>query len=306
MNKMGKLRTACLNLSRGGLIAVSPVSFDRLYYRLKLGRPCNLKNPTRLSEKIVWLKRYWHDEQAVVCADKYAVRQFLQEMGYGELLIPLLDVYSSPEEFDPDLLPQRFILKAAHGSGMNFICRDKSALNPEEVKKMIKRWLNTNYYYQCAESHYAHMPRRVVCEALLEEPGETAPTDYKFFCFHGQPQFVMVFYGRIGHIASSCIYDLRWNKLPVHAGNRPCGDREIPCPKHFSKMLEIAKDLSAGSPVLRVDLYEVEGHIYFGELTYYHTAGICSFHPDIYDIIFGRGLTLPEKRMKKFHHEKER
>ena len=298
MGIVNKVKKGVFNIGRSVLITLNPRLFDRLYYRLKLGRRCNLRDPRRLSEKIIWLKHNWYDARAEVYADKYAVRQLLQERGYGALLIPLIGVYSSIAEFDFDALPESFVLKAAHGSGMNLICWNKKALQRADVEANVKRWLKANYYYQCAEKHYRPMPKRVVCEELLVEPGRSSLTEYKIMCYNGSPQFVMVYYDRSGDSALSCCYDTEWNKLPVYSGKFTRGEREIPRPEQFSYMLEIARDISTGFPLMRVDIYEVGGQVYFGEMTFFHNAGVCCFTPDEYDTIFGEGLALSGKDEK--------
>ena len=296
---MKSIRSSFYNIARHILISVSPAAFDKLFYLMKLKRVCNLKTPSRLSEKIMWLKRNWYDDKAVILADKYRVRKYLQEKGYNHMLIPLLAVYSSPDEFKQKELPRQFVLKASHGSGMNLICRSSSDINEKAVKKVIGKWLRTNYYYQCAEEHYAHMPPSVVCEKLMTQPGHASLTEYKIMCYNGVPKQIMVYYDRDEGSACSCVYDTHWNLIPVHSGIYERGDREVPKPLRLDEMLMFASEMSCGFPHLRVDLYEVSGHIYFGEFTFFHNAGVCCFKPDSYDKTFGEQLALPLKTVKE-------
>ncbi|MCL2767249.1 MAG: hypothetical protein FWE49_00740 [Synergistaceae bacterium] len=295
VKSMKQIIRAIFNAARSLMIAVIPGVFDRLFYLISLRRRCNLKTPMRFSEKLIWLKRYWRDPRAYVCADKYAARQYLQDRGFGDLLIPLIAVYSSVEEFNFDELPEQFALKAAHGSYMNIICRDKSKASRSEITSKVKQWLKTNFYHHYAEYPYSAMPRRVVCEQLMTEPGQQSLTEYKIICCNSVPNLIMVYYGREGGDAYTCCYDLEWNKLPVYSGKYTKAEAVLPRPQLLEYMLEIAGELSSGFPFMRVDLYEICGKVYFGEMTFFPNAGVCSFIPDEYDLIVGSKLTLPNR-----------
>jgi hypothetical protein len=294
---MPQLIKNILKLAKSALIYFSPKVFNLLYYRYSLKEKCDLRNPIKFTEKLVWLKLYWHDPRATVCADKYLVREFLEEKGYTDLLIPLIGVYESVEDIDIDALPDQFVLKATHGSGWNIIVTDKSQYDWIFEKKKMSKWLKTNYYYGFGETQYKEMTPRIVCEQMLRETnGSGSLTDYKIICFNGEPYVIFTYIDRDTDTIGCAYYDLTWNRLESHtAGKFKSANRDIEKPVSLERMLDIARKLSEGFPEVRVDLYEVEGKIYFGELTFFDTAGFCKFSPPEYDNVLGEQLLLPNK-----------
>lgn len=266
------------------------------YYERNFGRPIELDNPQTFNEKLQWLKLYWRDDKATVCADKYAVRDYLKERGYGELLNDLIAVYDSPEEIDFDALPDSFVLKCTHGSACNIICPDKSKLDREDAVQKLSKWMKTDYYKIGREWVYKDIKPRIVCEKFLGDT-ENVPVDYKFFCFNGEPKLMMTVTNRYqdGGILTN-FYDMDFNLMPFERDHkRDFGD--IKKPEYFEKMRQVSETLAQEFPFVRMDYYEVDGKLYFGEFTFFPGGGFERFQPAQYDKIVGEWLTLPKKNI---------
>lgn len=246
--------------------------------------------PRTFTEKLEWIKRYERDPRMVVMADKAEVRGFVKERIGGQYLIPCLGVYRRVEEIPFDTLPDQFVLKVNNASGANIICTDKTKLDINRARRQLQAWLNRRNFSSVEhEWHYARIEPAVVCESFVQDSkGEL--NDYKFFCFHGEPKYVWVDIAR--HDAekrSRNVFDERWNPLPLQL-HVPRFLGNIPPPAHFDKMLELARKLSRGFKSVRVDLYNVDGKIYFGEMTFF--SGDLFFCPRKYDRIWGDQLDL--------------
>ena len=257
------------------------------YYKNKSGgRIPNLENPVRFSEKLQWYKLNGRLPIMQVCADKYAVRQYLQKLGYGELLNELYDVYENVSDIDINWLPDQFVLKAAHGSGQNIIVKDKKSINWSASKLMMWTWMHQHIAWSGREWVYETMPRRIIAEKFLQdETGELR--DYKFFCFNGKPTYMQLEVGRYTNHNTRNFYDMDWNLMPFGKELPHNPNIHVEKPLMFEKMKEIAADLSKPFQFVRVDLYQVNGKIYFGELTFFPAGGAPDFVPDEYDEIVG-------------------
>ena len=267
----------------------------KLQYFIKCGRRLNLKNPQRYTEKLQWYKLYYRDPVMQQCADKYAVRQFVKDRGLGGILNDLYAVFETPEEIYFDNLPKAFVLKLSNGSGTNLLIKDKSQWDVEAVRRKF-----AEFYAQSGASagrewvYKTDKKPVVVAERYLEDTQqqEGGLCDYKIMCFDGEPYCIICHYDRYTDHRSN-IYDLQWNELMVE-GNYPRGGG-VSKPAGFEEMLEIARGLSDGFPSVRVDLYLVNGKIYFGELTFFHCSGYVKYNPDSFDFELGRQFALPEK-----------
>lgn len=269
----------------------------RVQYRIKQGRWPNMKHPTRYTEKLQLYKLKYRNPLMHQCVDKLEVRSYLGKKGFGNLLTELYGVYNTPEEIVFDTLPNRFVIKSTSGGGGNnvIVVRDKTALNLSEVKSTISRWLKDASGQINAGREWAYSdlgPTKIIIEEYLEEKtkdGTVRPlTDYKFFCFDGKPCYIYVVTDRNpGVSAKFGIYDMDFNKLPYHRAD----ELRQPIPEHkpdnYDQMVEISKILSKGFPHMRVDLYNIKGKIYFGELTFYDGSGYFQFDPDEFDEILG-------------------
>ena len=173
------------------LVKSSPVLATKYKYRRATGKSINLDNPKTFNEKVQWLKLYWQHPLVAKCADKYEVREFIQERNCDEILNPLYGVYDATSEIDWDKLPEKFVLKTTNGCGTNIICKDKGKLDKEEVFTKLNKWLKTDYSLRFAEIHYSKMTPRIICEKYIETEDGLLPNDYKVFCFNGKPKFIL-------------------------------------------------------------------------------------------------------------------
>jgi hypothetical protein len=208
----------------------------------------------------------------------------------------LIGVYKSFDEINFDILPEQFVLKCTHDSGGLIICKDKENLDVKAAKRKIEKSLKKNYYYATREWPYKNIKPRIICEKYMVDESGTGLKDYKFLCFHGVPKALLVVSNREISTKSD-FFDLNFNQLPVrhHYENA----RNIEKPKGFEEMVELAKKLSKGIIHVRTDFYDIHGKIYFGEMTFYQFGGFRRFEPQKYDMIFGRWIKLPRKKVKK-------
>lgn len=268
-------------------------SINRLYHSHAVRYP-DLENPTLFSEKQQWLKLNYRDPLMVQCADKFDVRKYIEDQGYAETLNELHGVYENVKEFDVSQLPDRFVLKAAHGSGWNYVCHDKNKTNWRPWKLIMKSWLKSNIFWNGREWVYKDTTPRIICEKYQENAGGGL-RDYKFFCFNGEPCFVQANSGRGGQGHAQNFYDLNWKLQPFGKDLVPRPDVAIPKPQRLERMVEIARDLCSPFSFARADFYEVEGRVIFGELTFFPASGMPDFRPPEYDAIVGEMWTLPKK-----------
>ena len=263
-----------------------------LYFRAS-GRFPRLRRPRTFDEKLQWYKLYYRDPLMTTLSDKYAVRSYLEARGHGGLLNELVGVYGRVEEIDFDSLPQRFVLKATHGSNMNIICRDKRTLDREKCRAEMRGWLAANYYYSGRQWAYKDIPPRLICEKYLENEEFGELLDYKFYCFGGKPEVLWVCSGRYGAGGVRYnAYDMDWRRIRVFKG-KPGSDLVIQKPADFEAMVAVARDLCGKFPFIRVDLYSVAGRLVFGEFTFYPDSGTVPFTPGSYDYFFGDLFVLP-------------
>ena len=280
------------------LCKVGPVIPDRpflkLRFKLKNGHRLDLKNPRTYNEKLQWLKLYDRNPEYTKMVDKYEAKRYVAGIIGEEHIIPTLGVWDRAEDIDFDALPNQFVLKCTHDSGGIVVCRDKAALNIQEAVEKLRKGLKTDYFNINREWPYKNVKRRIIAEEYKEdESGELA--DYKFFCFDGEPKIMFVATGRLSAGETKFdFYDLAWNHLPVLCGH-PNSECPIPKPSNLTEMIDIARRLSSGIPHVRVDLYNCNGRVYFGELTFFHWSGFKPFTPFEWNYTLGSWLNLPEK-----------
>lgn len=255
-------------------------------YEKRIGHKLDWNNLRTYTEKMQWEKVYHKDPLKVKLADKYAVRDWVAEKIGDRYLIPLLGVYNSFDEIDFSKLPNQFVMKTNHGSGTNYIVKDRSQFNKKQARVIFNDWMATDYAYNTGfELHYSEIERRIIIEKYLETP-QNELQDYKFLCFDGEPKFCWVDMGRYSNHTRN-VYDLKWQLQPWNQERYGIYKDPIPCPTNFDKMIEIARKLSKGFAHVRVDLYNVEGEIYFGEMTFTNGSGLDRIIPEEYDKILG-------------------
>lgn len=273
----------------------------KIQYFIKTGRRLNLKKPQRYTEKLQWYKLYYRDPLMQQCADKYDVREYVRSKGLGYILNECYGVYERVEDIDFDSLPEQFVLKDTLGGGGNsvIICRYKATFDFENAKKQMQEWLSidSNKKHEGREWVYQGRKHRIIIEKYIESnPSEGGLVDYKFFCFNGEPKYLYVIADRIlGQIAGIGIFNVNFELLSViRTDERPL-ERNIEKPKNFDEMIEIAKILSEDFLHARIDLYNLNGSIIFGETTFFTGSGYMGFIPDNFDKIIGNAFILPSK-----------
>lgn len=274
---------------------------DKLYlkwlFRLKMGKRLDLKKTSSFNEKLQWLKLYDRKPEYTTMVDKYAVKEYVANVIGEEYIIPTLGIWKRPEDIDWDTLPDQFVLKTTHGGGNTgvVICRDKASFDCKQAIGKLKESLHQNIYRSLREWPYKDVPRRIMAEQyiMLSSFNNDLP-DYKFFCFDGDVKALFVATERSSGEVKFDYFDADFNHLDLFQ-THPMSGRLIMKPKGFDEMKTIASNLSKGLPHVRVDLYNLDGKIYFGELTFYHHGGLVPFHPDKWDYEFGSWIKLPMK-----------
>lgn len=284
-------------LSYKGLLGMVPHElFLKWEYFYNFGRELNLEAPTNYTEKLQWLKLYDHRTEYATMVDKYAVKKYVASQIGEEYVIPLLGVWDHAEDIDFESLPERFVLKTTHDSGTLLICKDKRNLDYDKTRQAFKEYLKRRYYNHNREWPYKNVKPRIIAEEYMEDSTYKELRDYKFFTFGGEPKVLYIAQGRgKGEPTVADFFDMEFNHLPFTIDH----DMALVPPEkptNFELMKELAAKLSAGTPQLRVDFYEVDGKVYFGEMTFFHCSGMEAFHPEEWDKIFGDWVTLPPKR----------
>lgn len=288
-----------VNANRGRYDGMSDKEYLSRMFEAKMGRRLDLECPKTFNEKIQWLKLYNRKPEYTVMVDKYLVRDYIRERLGEEHLIPLIGVWDDPDKIDFDALPDRFVLKCNHNSGLGmYICRDKSKMDVQAVKDGLRRGLAQNYYLTSREWPYKDVPRRIICERYMtDSEGSADFTDYKFFCFDGKVDCVMVCLERSSGDTKFYFFDRDWRlkRLNPRGINAPEGFT-IPKPSCMDEMFEIAASLSRGIPFVRVDLYQSNGQIYFGEMTFFPDGGFDANLLPKTDEYFGNMIVLEDNK----------
>lgn len=266
----------------------------KLWYKRVMNQNLNLDHPQTINEKIQWLKLYDATPLKTKLADKYLVRDWVKEKIGEEYLIPLLGIWDSFEEIDFDQLPEKFVLKANHGSGWNVIVKDKSQFDREAAKEKFDKWLKTNYAFVSGfELQYLNIPPKIIAEQYLEKPDQLI--DYKVWCSDGKARFIWVDTDRFTNHKRT-LFSLDWERLPITIVDRYFPDeRELPRPKNLEKMIRFAEIMCEDFAQVRVDFFEVNDKLYFGEMTFTSGSGKERTRPREFEYEMGNWVTLPQK-----------
>ena len=273
---------------------------DALYLKLRyysrFHKKLNLKNPRTFSEKIQWLKLYDRRPEYSMMVDKYEVKKYVADIIGEEYIIPTLNVWNSFDEIDFDTLPNQFVLKCTHDSGGLVICTDKATFDKEAARKKIEASMKAKYFYHTREWAYKNVKPRIIAEQYMEDDTTKDLRDYKFFAFDGDVTMLFIATERQEKDSETKFdfFDSDFNHLDFINGHP---NAKIPPakPQNFELMKELASKLSKGIPHVRVDFYEVNGKVYFGELTFCHWSGLMPFEPDEWDEKLGDWIKLPPK-----------
>lgn len=285
------------------LTRISPTLNTKAYYCRKFGKKLELKDPKTFNEKILKLKLEDYNNNPIVkqCADKYLVRDYIEKLGCGELLVPLIAAYDSPDKINWESLPERFAMKWNFGCGFNIICNDKSQLHKETVIEQMKKWGGqSDYYLSHSEMQYQDVEKKIIVEKFLDAGKDKLPEDYKFYCMNGKCKTILVCKERvIGKKAKYFFMSPEWTMYPYSREAIENPNEEIPKPNCIKEAIDYAEKLSSAFPFVRVDLYLIGEKIYFGELTFTPAAGMDTdlkiFPPDSsknVDAIFGGWLDI--------------
>lgn len=270
---------------------------SKLYFKIVLGKKLNLEDPKTFNEKIQWCKLNFFPKNKTViqCADKYAVRDYIRAKGYENTLTPLLGVWDKAEDIDWNSLPNKFVLKCNHGCAYNIICEDKDSFDKKTAIKQLNEWLDEDFGAFNIELHYSKIKHhRIIAEEFLG----SCITDYKFFCFNGEPKFIYVSNDLIhDRQAQIGFFYLDGSKMPLTRDDYT-DIASVDLPRFFDEMLDMAKKLSEDFPFVRVDFFLANERYYFAELTFTPGAGMMPFNPEKFDLEWGRMLDISDLRKK--------
>jgi hypothetical protein len=292
-----------------------PKRYVKYLYKKIMGKKLNLDNPKDLNEKIQWLKIYSDITQWTELADKYKVREYVKQCGLESILIKLYGVWDKSEDIDFQMLPEKFVLKTNQAFGRAILVKDKNRLDFNKTKRQFNKWVKSRYGLVSFEPHYWHIERKIIAEELLEDnstpPASASLIDYKFWCFHGEPYLIMLLYDRanntvggtekvINTSVQACVYDLNWTLRPEVISGSHLNDKPliIPKPKCFDEMINICRILAKPFPQVRVDLYEVNKKVYFGELTFTSLGGYMDYFTDAYLLKMGEKIDLSKVKQR--------
>jgi len=262
-------------------------SFLEKEYKKRTGQDLNIEHPKKYTEKIQYAKLYLNSPLKTKLSDKYLVRDWIEEKIGSQYLIPIFGAWDNFSDINFDELPNRFVLKLNNGSDANIIVQDKNKLDYEKAKEKFDRWTKINFgYYKDIQLHYKDIKPKIIAEKYIEDSNGNLP-EFKFFCFHGKVYYCWFIMSENGEEYRN-IYDLDWNLQPWNINNIYSNYPEpLPKPKNFDKMVKIATQLCQGFSHVRVDLYNVDEKIYFGEMTFTSGGGYSLIYPDKYNYILG-------------------
>jgi len=251
---------------------------SKFYFKVVLGKKLNLENPQTFNEKLQWLKIHDIHPEYTQLVDKIAVRDYITEKIGGEYLFPLLGSWEKFEDIDFDSLPDKFVLKCNHDSGSVKIITDKNQINKDELSAFFKGRLKLNPYNAGREYPYKDVKPLIIAEKFMEASDGKGINDYKFFCFDGKPEIMFVATDRAIDVRFD-FYDMDFNHLSIY-NIHPNSDSVVEKPKCFDEMKQLCEKLTKGMKFVRLDLYEIDGKVYFGEFTFFHGGGFYLFEPD--------------------------
>lgn len=274
---------------------------DKLYlkvlYLMYFKKKLDLKNPKSFNEKLQWLKLYNRKNELTNLVDKYEVRKYVKDKIGSEYLIPLIGVWKNFDEINFNELPDKFVLKCNHDSGGISICKTKKDFNKNIARKKLKKSLENNFYYRYREWPYKNIKKKIIAEVFLEDVEKKELLDYKFMCFNGKVKCSFVCSDRDKGDLKVNFFDKNWKEMPFTRVYKK-SEKEIDKPRNYKKMIQLCEKLSEEFPFVRVDLYEVNNRIYFGELTFFPGSGFEKFQPEEYDYILGDWIKLDKLNKK--------
>lgn len=303
MKNMNNKRTLFYRVRGKFIRMAAPYLPDALYLKLlfkhRVGYKLNLDNPKTYNEKLQWLKLNDIHPEYTRMVDKVEAKKYVASIIGEEYIIPTLGVYESVDDIDFDKLPLQFVLKCTHDSGGIVVCKDKSKLDVEQAKAKLKKGWGQNYFKYNREYPYRDVKPRIIAEVYMEDEKTAELRDYKFFCFNGDVKALFIASDRMtsGEETKFDFFDAEYNHLPFTNGH-PNAKVKPEKPSRFELMKELAAKLSENMPQVRIDFYEVNGKVYFGEITFFHWSGMTPFMPLEWDYKFGEWIKLPQQIKK--------
>jgi len=278
---------------------ISDEMFIKCQYWLRMGEKLNLNPPRTLSEKLNWLKLYYHNPLLHKLVDKYEIGRFVADKIGEQYVIPCIGLYRSVDEIDINKLPDQFVLKCTHDSGSVVICKDRKSFDWDGAKKKLSKGLTRDYYKTGREWAYKGLEHRIIAEPFIPTLGKADSVEYKITVYNGKVRFITVCTG-IAHstldVRTNDHFTPEWEKLPFYAYYKPSG-KDIQKPPFMDEMVRLTEKLAEGLPQVRVDWYVHDGKMLFGEMTFYTWAGYLKFEPEEWDEKLGSWLVLPKEKL---------
>lgn len=265
----------------------------KIKYKNKIGKKLDFKNPKTFNAKIQWLKVNDKNDVYTKLVDKYEVKKYVTDKIGKEYVIPTLGVYENFDDIDFSKMPEQFVIKCTHNSGGIVVVKSKKGLDVEKAKKKINECLKENYYYRGREYPYKNVKPRIIVEEYMEDKNSDELVDYKVMCFNGKAKMIFTCTERFSDGLKVTFFDLDWNRLPFER-HYPASKKKIPKPRNLKKMIELSEKLAKGIPFVRMDWYEINGKLYFGEYTFYPGGGMEEFIPEEWDEKVGEMLNLEQ------------
>lgn len=297
MNKVLKYLTnpklfvlALMNL--GHLRFLPDKLFLKIKYRLIFGEKLDLNNPKKYNEKMQWLKLYDRKKIYTTMVDKAEVKNYVKKIIGEKYIIPTLGIYEKFDDINFNDFPNQFVIKCTHDSGGLVICKDKSHLNLKETKKTIEKYLKRKYFYIHREWPYKNVKPRIIVEEYLENKNDNCLKDYKFFCFNGEPKIMYISEGSHTKTQHIAFFDMNYNYINIKRKDYDDFDVLPQKPINFALMKNLARKLSTDIPHLRVDFYEINGKLFFGELTFTTCSGYLPFKDEKWNDVLGEWIDL--------------
>ncbi len=278
--------------ANGLLNFIPDQTYLKAVFKAETGYKLDLNHPQTYNEKLQWLKLYDRKPEYTMYADKYRVREYIARTIGEQYLIPLVGIYKTANEIPWDKLPNRFVLKCNHASGTNIICKNKDNLDIASAEKQLNAWLKRNAFWGAREWCYKNIEPCIVCEEFIETEDGNTPDDYKFMCFNGIPRFIQLHHDRYGEHTLD-YYTPEWDKANLQRIDANTSAKDKEKPDKLEEMLAIARRLSENMYYARIDLFYVNGNIYFGEITLYPTGGLSTFTRYEDDLLLGSYIKLP-------------
>ena len=278
-----------------------PYLWCKYRYKFELNKVANFNYPKDINEKIQWLSFFTDTTKWIILADKYAVRQYVAERIGEQVLVPLLGKWDNVENIDFNSLPEKFVMKPNNGSYDTIIVTSKSKTDWNQIKKNIEQSVNRKFGFENAEPHYLRIKPCIIAEKMLETDEKGGLIDYKIWCFNGKPHSVFVASNRDNahHRVDFNCYDTKWNHHPELLTKQYQNNCNIPKPANLNKMLDYTAKLSNGLPQARIDLYNIKGKIYFGEITMTSCYGMMPYYTQQMLDEMGKLCILPKRSIRE-------